>query len=513
MSQMTVGTFCLVLHSHLPWVAHHGTWPIGEEWLHQAWADSYAPVLDVVSTLANEGQRDLLTLGITPVLAAALDDPYCLQEHHRWLADRYWRATALSASSKPHLQDAAHHEITYAHKALANFERRWKHGASPILRTLSDLKAIEILGGPLSHTFTPFLPESFATATLNCGLDDAQLRLGTRPQGIWTPECAYTPELDAVFTKANVQHLMLEGPTLQAQGANTSGVYQLGDSNIRVLGRDLEATYRVWSPRRGYPGNRWYRDFHTFDHEAGLRLSRVTGRDVDPADKAPYDPAQAASIVERDARDFVSHVRERLRGIQKDNSGKPGIVVAAFDTELFGHWWHEGPQWLEHVLRLMPVAGIALSTLAKAVANHDVAGTVHPDAGSWGSGKDFRVWSGESTREIRARYGKAIDNALSLLRNLQVTSPTRARDELLDQLITSLLLALSSDWVFLIEKQGAAQYARERIDGHLSDVAFLCRIAERREYRSALPDDEAVALRAIADRDRIWGHLDSRRFG
>ncbi|MFY9330847.1 MAG: 1,4-alpha-glucan branching protein domain-containing protein [Candidatus Nanopelagicales bacterium] len=501
-----IGTFCLVLHSHLPWVAHHGTWPVGEEWLHQAWADSYARVFDIATRLSDEGRHNLFTLGLTPVLAAALDDPYCLAEHHRWLADRQWRAIGLLNHSGIEYRKAAEREIAHAHRSLALFEKSWQHGASPLLRHLLDADAIELLGGPLTHTFTPYIPEKLATPSLMTGLDDMQLRLGARPTGIWLPECAYVPDLDVSLSRANVGHLMLEGPTLQAVGANTSAAWQLGDTDVRVVGRDLPITYRVWSPKSGYPGNRWYRDFHAFERNSGLRLYRVTGRQVSAEQKNPYNESRALAQVERDAQDFVSRVRQRLLDISRNNDGTPGIVVAAFDTELFGHWWHEGPIWLEQVLRLLPTAGIRVSTINDAITRHGVTGTVRPEAGSWGSGKDFRVWSGEATTELRAQYDSTTKQVMHLLAEQRIGQGIKTRNLLSDQLITSLLLALSSDWVFLIEKAGAAQYASERAAAHLADVRQLI------DASSAGRGDDSDWVR-IAQRDGIWGHLDARRFG
>jgi len=129
-----VGTFCLVLHSHLPWLAHHGRWPVGEEWLYQAWAHPYLPVLDVLHRLATEERRELLTLGVTPVLAAQLDDPHCLRGMHDWLGG--WLLRAHEAALR--LPGPAADEHRRAARALELFETRWRHGGSPVLRPRVD---------------------------------------------------------------------------------------------------------------------------------------------------------------------------------------------------------------------------------------------------------------------------------------------------------------------------------------------------------------------------------------
>jgi len=495
-----LGSLCIVLHTHLPWVAHHGAWPVGEEWLHQAWSHSYLPIVDLLNRLGESGYRDCLSIGLTPVLAAQLDDPYCLSAQHAWLGAWQVRAEGLAASREAHRRDAGRREFHSATRALASFEASWRNGASPVLRRLVDAGVVELLGGPLAHAFTPSLDDHWATATLRSGLDDAHLRLGSRPNGIWTPECAYRPGLDHVFAEAGVDHLMLEGPTLLSAGADTHSPWLLGDTDVRVVGRDLPLAYRVWSPKRGYPGGRWYRDFHTFDHEWGLKIHRVTGRSIAPEHKAPYEPERAALAVHRDAVDFVSAVRERL--VEQRALDRAPLAVVAYDTELFGHWWAEGPQWLDEVMRLLPQAGIIPRSITGALDAHGVSGRVHPGEGSWGSGKDFRVWTSPQTLDLRQAQQSASARVRELLH------PDISRDPARDQLVTSLLLALASDWVFMVSKDSAADYARGRLLEHLADVD---RMADELTGNAA-PDPVDAAWRGVARHDRPWGHLDARAF-
>jgi 1,4-alpha-glucan branching enzyme len=266
-----------------------------------------------------------------------------------------------------------------------------------------------------------------------------------------------------------------------------------------AFGRDLDVTYRVWSPRSGYPGGRDYRDFHTYDHPSGLKPARVTGRSVPPQEKRPYDPERAAAAVARDAADFVSVVRERLRAL-KVQHGRPALTVAAFDTELFGHWWHEGPAWLEAVLRALPTAGVRVTTLRGALDAGLVAHPVVLPPSSWGSGKDWRVWAGEPVADLVARN----DDVQKTLAGVLGPGPTR--DPVADALAQEALLALSSDWAFMVSKDSAAAYARERAATHADHVDELARL--RADGRTA------TALRRVA----VWpagpfGHVDVRGVG
>jgi len=497
----SVGRFAIVLHTHLPWVAHHGTWPVGEEWLHQAWATSYQPLLRMLRHRAGLGRTSQLTLGVTPVVAAQWDAACMLAAQHTWLG--YWqtRAMGMATAREPDRQRVGQREYAEASAALADFEEHWSAGGSAALRPLVDAGTIDLLGGPLTHTFTPLIPDRLARASLREGLIDSVRRIGSRPRGAWTPECAWEPGMESVLSSAAVEHVVLDGPSLLGAGATTSAAWLLGDSDVRVLGRDLEVTYRVWSPRRGYPGNRWYRDFHTFDHEWGFRPARVTGQNVEPADKAAYDPLAARERVEHDARDFVDVVRTRLIDLAAASTDtRPPHVVTAFDTELFGHWWHEGPLWLDRVLDLLPAAGVEVVTLSELAA--EPVGRTYPGAGSWGLGKDWHVWTGP--QDIADLQGSLAKEALAAL---DQTHPRHERSRAHDQLVRELLLALSSDWAFMVSHDTAAAYARDRFHGHARSVTALTN--SLREGRGA---DAARLSELDHERDHVFGSLDARAF-
>ncbi|SHM27767.1 1,4-alpha-glucan branching protein domain-containing protein [Cryptosporangium aurantiacum] len=510
-----VGTFCLVLHTHLPWLPHAGTWPVGEEWFHQAFAGSWRRVVTVLDRLAAEGRRDVLTLGVTPVTAAMLDDRYLLDELHTWLGNWQLRAQLLAGRPERHLRTLATHEFREATAALADFEGRWRHGGSPVLRNLADSGVVELLGGPATHPFQPLLRDRFQRFALSSGLDDGALRFGARPPGIWAPECGYAPGLETSYAEAGVTHVLVDGPTLRRSTAigraetrtalgqpagRTAFAHPVGTSSVLAFGRDLDVTYRVWSPKAGYPGGPDYRDFHTFDHPTGFRPARVTGKQVAPELKAPWDPTRAAAAVSRDADDFVRVVHDRLTRINADE-GRPGLVVAAYDTELFGHWWYEGPSWLEAVLRRLPEAGVHVTTLAGAAAAGLVGEPRELPASSWGSGKDWRVWDGEQvadlvveSRRVQDRLMDVVDKASGLTRN-----------PVLDQLAREALLVASSDWAFMVTKDSAAGYARDRAATHTARFDRLADLVE-----SGREPEAAAYAAELATTDNPFGHLDAR---
>ncbi|NUT90440.1 MAG: glycoside hydrolase family 57 protein [Saccharothrix sp.] len=482
------GTFCLVLHSHLPWLAHHGAWPVGEEWLYQAWAHSYLPVVDLLERFAAEGREDVLTLGVTPVLAAQLDDPYSLRGVHDWLGN--WQLRAHSAASR--LPDLAVREHRASKWALETFETKWRHGFSPVLRSLVDSRVIELLGGPAAHPFQPLLDPGLRAFSLRTGLADTRHRIGSAPEGIWAPECAYAPGMEDGYAAAGVRRFLVDGPSLHG---DTAAARPVGGSDVLAFGRDLEVSYRVWSPKVGYPGDPAYRDFHTYDHPSGLKPSRVTGKGVAPEDKKPYEPEAAADAVRRHAADFVDHVVRRLRDLREQH-GKPSLVVAAYDTELYGHWWHEGPLWLEAVLRALPEAGVRVTTLRGAVEAGHVGAPVEIPPSSWGAGKDWHVWNGPQVSDIVDLNARVQQELLGL--DLSGT----ARNPVADQAVREALLALSSDWAFMVTKDSAADYARYRAKVHADRFAELA--AALRHGRGHA---RAAELRSV---DGPFGHLDAR---
>ena len=511
------GLFTLVLHTHLPWLAHHGRWPVGEEWLYQSWAASYLPLMRVLRTLAGEGRNHLVTLGMTPVVTAQLDDPYCLTGVQHWVAN--WQLRAREAATRrtgnadesPYAAPEAMrafgiHEYDAAGAALDELAVTWRHGGSPLLRQLIDAGTIELLGGPLSHPFQPLLNPRLREFALREGLADARARFAHTPGGIWAPECAYAPGMEDGYAAAGVTHFMVDGPSLHGDTALGRPV---AGSDVIAFGRDLAVSYRVWSPKSGYPGHAAYRDFHTYDHVTGLKPARVTGRSVPSHDKAPYDAARAEAAVDGHVADFVEVVRRRLFA-ESERIGRPAHVVAAFDTELFGHWWHEGPMWLERVLRALPEAGVRVGTLSDAIADGFVGSPVELPPSSWGSGKDWQVWSGQQVADIVRLNNEVVDAALStvdkaLTQNASVGAPT-PRDVVADQILRETLLTVSSDWPFMVSKDTAADYARYR--AHLHAHAT-------REIADALASgrrEHAERLAAGWNRaDGLFGALDARR--
>ena len=205
-------------------------------------------------------------------------------------------------------------------------------------------------------------------------------------------------------------------------------------------------------------------------------------------------------------------VRTRLEDLAARREGRPGLVTVAYDTELFGHWWHEGPVFLEAVLRRLPEAGVRVTTLAGAVRSGHVAGDVEPGPGSWGTGKDWRVWDGQQVADLAAanslllkRLLDVVDATLAAGRTAAGRASTRRPD--LDQLVRDALLAVASDWAFMVSKDSAAGYARDRVAGHMSDFDDLARILERSPLSTGSARPVVERQRSV---DGPFAHMDAR---
>ena len=506
MSSPAPGAFCLVLHSHLPWLPGHGVWPLGEEWLFQAWVEAYVPLVAELDALAAEGHRDVLTLGVTPVLAAQLDHPRMRRDVATWAGMAQLRAAEMGFSDDAHRRESAGREHALAARASDQLASRWSAGGSPVLRSLRDAGVVELLGGPSAHPFLPLLLPEVASLALASGLADSTWRLGERPRGIWSPECGWRPELAGPMCRNGVGHFVVDEQLVREAGGHPHAGWRVAGTDLVAFPRDLTVTNLVWSSRTGYPAAAAYRDFHARDAATGIRLWAVTSSSGEAHDgaKAPYDAELADAQVDRDVAHFVAAVRRRLEHAHTATGG-PGLVVVAYDTELLGHWWHEGPVFLGRAVRALRAAGVTVTTLEKALDAGFVGGELPLGAGSWGAGKDFSVWDGPVVAEL------AHENEWLQRRWLDVVGRERAGGRLgtrrpdLDQLLLTLWNALSSDWAFLVSRGQSVDYAERRAEEHRRDFHRLAALVE--EGRS----DEARAEAARqAVEDRTFPSLDSR---
>ncbi len=427
------GELAIVLHTHMPYVEGFGVWPFGEEWLWEAMAGSYLPLLDLLDAGAP------LTLSLTPVLADQLEAD--------GLADRF-RAFLTDVRRETHRRDAAALRAAGSPALAAEVDRaagdyEWARGR------------FEAIGGDLLAALAPhvawtsaathgLLPLCATDAGLRLqvatGIAAHRARFGRWHGGFWLPECGYAPWLHPVLAGAGVTACCVEltGHLGLGAAANLRPV-QPPDGPLLVP-IDRATMDLVWRDG-GYPAGGAYRDHHrhtTFHHRPWAN------------DGSPYDRDRALALARADAADFVARTRERL-------GRTPGLAVCALDTELLGHWWYEGVVWLEAVLAEAAVQGLPVVRLDDALPRHPPArlevGEELP-VSTWGAGGDLSSWSGPAVADLAFAARAAELRALAAGRQ----AGTAAARE--------LLAVQASDWAFLMDRAWAGTYPQERARAH-----------------------------------------------
>lgn len=498
--------FVLVLHSHLPYVRAHGMWPFGEETLYEAVAEVYLPLTRMLQRLEVEGIPAPLTLGITPILTEQLVDPKVKEGCRAYIQDRLERARGdVERFSGTSLAVSARYQLGYWQAALAQYEAL--HGdLVSFFAQAQERGQIEIISSAATHAYLPLLGSDTAVwAQIKTGLEAYRRHYRREPSGFWLPEMAYRPRkegragLDELLMKAGLRytfvdaHLVEGGGTLPpyagigpTPGESSEALYHVLELNsgLRLLARNRETTLQVWSSDLGYPGAGDYREFHRKDATSGLHHWKITERSVELGAKEPYDPEAAAALAHQHARHFVG-LLSRLAAQHPD-----GVICAAYDAELFGHWWHEGPIWLEAVYRELHRSGNIAAQTARNATRGPATRTALPE-GSWGLGGMHQIWQNPATQDYWTQVYQAEARMKEAVRNTRRESSASRR--ILRQMVRELLLLEASDWPFLIETGQAPEYARQRYTDHAARFTEL----------EAMLHSEAVDLARLAELESL----------
>ena len=427
----------------MPYVEGFGTWPFGEEWLWEAAATSYVPLLQVLDELGPETARTKLTLSLTPVLCDQLEAPGAIErcitflreirpETHRLDIEGFGRAGESAAVAE--LERSAG---DYA-AAAAALERLLDSGQSPA----AALGRHATWTSAATHPILPLLATDAAVELqLRVGIDSHRRRLGAWGGGLWLPECAYAPWLNQRLIEAGVKATCVELTRQLGSGHGLNLRPRQPPDGPLLLPIDRAIIDLVWGAS-GYPSGPAYRDYH---HRT-LHDHRVWANDG-----SVYEPERARRQARTDARDFVSAAADRV--------SNGGLCVCALDTELLGHWWYEGPHWLAAVIEEAERAGLRLTALsADALGRHRPLRTREHPQTTWGEGGDLRTWSGPAVADLAWQSRSAELHA----RLATGGAPPRALRE--------LLALQSSDWAFLAARGWAGDYPRQRASGHAAEL-------------------------------------------
>lgn len=524
-----IGYQCLILHAHLPFVRHpEYEESLEERWFYEALTESYLPLLSVIDGWRRDGIDYALTLSITPTLLAMLRDDLLMTRYRRHL-DRLIdlaRREVTRTRLTPPLNNLARHYLCRFETCRNEIDERWRGDPAGAFAEISREGKLELLGGPATHPFLPLMihePES-VLAQLKIGMNEFERQLGIRPAGMWSPECGWTPGLDLYLNSADVGYTFVDAHGLISAWPPQPGVHVpiRTPSGVTVFGRDPETSRQVWNAQLGYPGDPAYREFYRdigydLDREwlgpllpggvranTGIKYHRVTGH-VGLGEKQIYDTEAVAERTAAHADHFVLSRAEQTRNLGRFLD-RPPLIVSPYDAELFGHWWYEGPMFLDAVMRRLcaddsPVAPI---TPGKYLEKHGPIGVAQPSFSSWGEGGYAQVWLNEMTEWIYPKLDAAALSMRTLVRN-HGENPDALTRRALTQMGRELLLAQASDWPFLIRIGSAPHYAKQRLEEHLGAVERL-----GGQIRSGEVEESCVA--DLESRHNIFPALDYHVF-
>ena len=525
---MEKGYLAIVLHAHLPYVRHpEFDDSLEENWLYEAITDTYIPLLNVLEGLVRDEVDFRLTMSLTPTLASMLRDAFLQSRYER-------RLEGLLELSKKELERTRHEPgvnrlAKMYHQRLNRvydaYVGRYRKDLVRAFGNFQKLGKLEIIASAATHGYLPLLAinPSAVRTQVGVGVDHYEHLFGKRPAGFWLPECAYYPGVDNILAKRGIRYTILETHGItRARPKPAHGVYApvYCPSGLAAFGRDPESSKQVWSSIEGYPGDYDYREFYRdigydlgmdyikpYIHPDGIRIDtgfkyhRVTGKGDQ---KELYVPERAEQKAEAHAEDFVAKREQQAFHLGSFMDRNP-VVLAPFDAELFGHWWFEGPVWLDHVIRKVASGRrkLRLVTPSEYLAEYPTNQVATPCLSSWGDKGFSEVWLNGSNDWIYPHLHWA--SAAVEAEGRRQIDADGLKGRALDQAVRELLLAQSSDWAFMINAGTMVEYASKRTRGHLARLHRLLRdLGEDR-----LDEDW---LSTIEGQDNIFPYMNLRSF-
>jgi len=492
---MPKGFFSLVLHAHLPYV-HHPEYEefLEERWLFEAITETYLPLLMVFEKLDKDNIPFKLTMSITPPLMEMLSNK-SLQEkyvrHMEKLIELATKEVTRTKNESPQLYKLAKYYKNKFDKILKVYCEDYDCDLLESLKNYYFKGNLELITCSATHAFLPFYknyPEMI-DLQLKIGIETFKKHIGKKPKGIWLAECAYFDDLDEYLSKNGLEFFFLDSHGFwYAETPPRYGVYRpiITPSGVFAFARDPESSEQVWSAEIGYPGDYNYREFYKdigFEREydyikpyidgsgvrvnTGIKYHRITGKKVELDKKEYYDPDVAMETVKNHAQDFLNKKIQQVIRLSKAFDGESPIIVAPFDAELFGHWWYEGPQFIEYFFRELKKQDIISAiTPLEFLEKIDRVQMVRPAPSTWGANGFNEVWLNGKNDWIYPHIHEATEKFLDFSKRAKKLSKLQRRA--LKQALRELLLAQSSDWAFIITTGTSVDYAVTRVKIHLN---------------------------------------------
>ena len=527
---MPAGYWCPVLHAHLPYV-RHPEYPsfLEEDWFFEALTETYVPILRVLDGLLNDGVEYRLTMTLSPPLVSMMTDELLVGRYHRHLdnlVELARREVDRTKKWQPQFHDLAWFYLHEFSDVRRVFREVYGSNLVSAFRKHRDAGKLEIITCGATHGFFPLMdpvPQA-VRAQVQVAVAHYRKHFGRRPDGIWLPECGYLPGHEVFLKEAGLRFSFLESHGLtDAHPRPSFGVHApiVSPGGVVFFGRDMESSRQVWSAESGYPGDFDYREFYKDvgwelpmedledflpDGERknlGIKYYRVTGRGTDLGHKQPYVRAWAMGKAASHAANFLQNRQQQVEHLAGAGERAP-IVVSPYDAELYGHWWFEGPQFLDSLFRKMHfdqdvVKPITPSEYLERFGDLEVC---QPPMCTWGAQGYAEVWLNGSNDWIYPHLDVAGERMVELARRHE--HPDGLEGRALNQAARELLLAQSSDWAFIMKTNTTVEYAKKRTRDHVARFDYLYRALTG---QCAL---EEPILREFEERDNLFPEIDYR---
>lgn len=538
------GSYILVLHTHMPWVMYHEGLEV--EWLLEAAAETYIPLLDVMYKLVDEGISPKVTFTISPVLAEqlALDHfkeqflAYCAKKVEVARNDR-----KQFEQADPHLAYLASRWESYYGQIAVRFTETYKKDLIGAFRRLQDEGHIEIMTCGATHAYFPAaLEDTSIQAQVRTAVESHTKHFGRQPKGFWLPECGYRPAcrwappvgskageipyprkgVEEFLSEADIGYFVVDNHQLmkafpqdfvkdpffahRARGAQTP------KEPVAVFARDIPLSLQVWRHEIGYPGDGAYLDFHKRHSEGRLRYWKITHNKADMAYKDYYYPDDA---VDQKVLEHAGNYKFHIAGSLKhhfEQTGAASMVLTAFDTELYGHWWFEGPLFIYHVIKWVHKdPEIKTETCSEFLDRIPPRGDVFLPESSWGAGYDSSTWINKEVAWVLDRDYDAEREMQYLAREFFYTKdPDHIK--ILKQCARELMVLMSSDWKFMISNWSTRDHAERRVGQHYSDFKQLAKMAWDYGHGRWVEQSEWILLGDCMARNRLFPDIDFKWF-
>jgi 1,4-alpha-glucan branching enzyme len=490
------GYWCLQLHAHLPYV-RHPEYPdfLEEDWLYEAISETYLPLLSVFENFIEDEVDFRLTMTISPPLCNMLADSL-LQERYYNRLNKHIELAVKELDRTKNKQEF-HDSAKMYYDCFLDSKRLWEKYNGNILlgyKKFQDLGKIEIITCCATHGFLPLMNnEKAQKAQIKVACQDYQRYFGKRPNGIWLAECAYYSGIDKILAEENLRFFFTESHAiLYATPRTKYGIFApiYSKYGVAAFSRDMETAQQVWSAQAGYPGDPVYREFYRdlgydldYDYikpylhsdgirrNIGMKYHRITGK-VSLGDKQPYIPQLAKNKAAEHANNFLFNRTKQIEHLFGVLDREP-LVVSMYDAELFGHWWFEGPDFINYLFRKMHYDQNIIKpiTPSEYLNKFPVNQVVDLAASSWGDKGYYEVWLNGSNDYIYRHLHKVQDRMTELANKFPNANGILERA--LKQSARELLLAQSSDWAFIMATGTMVEYAIKRTQEHLISFSNL----------------------------------------